>query len=262
MKLGWSLITAVNDEAVLNGTLLKSPAIDGSCQVITKHGFSSAGRAYNAGIAEAKSEILVFTHQDVYLPKNWSDRLTDALNELEAVDPRWGVLGVYGISRSEKGEGHVYSTGLARTLGQPFKGPVEAVSLDELVLIMRRSANLSFDKEFPGFHLYGTDICMEAEKRGLKNYIVPAFCIHNSNGIQYLPIPFWRSYLYLRKKWWNQLPLRSPCMTITRGCLPVLASLLRDFSYLLLRSSNVGKRCLDPRLLPTGPLQKSTGARQ
>src|SRR5208282_6598489 len=75
----WSLIAAVNNESVFRGTLLASPAIDSKCQVIAKRGFTSAGRAYNAALAEASNEIVVFAHQDVYLPQNWRRNLDHAL---------------------------------------------------------------------------------------------------------------------------------------------------------------------------------------
>jgi hypothetical protein len=107
-----------------------------------KRGFPSAALAYNTGMSEATQEILIFVHQDVYVPKGWMTCLSRTLDELATLDPQWGVLGVYGVAKDGGKAGHVYSSGLDRVLGKPFTQPLEAVSLDELLLVTRRSANL------------------------------------------------------------------------------------------------------------------------
>jgi Glycosyltransferase like family len=243
----WSLIVAVNNEGVFRGTLLASPAIDSKCQVIAKRGFTSAGLAYNAALAEAENEIVVFAHQDVYLPKNWKRNLEYALGQLATMDPTWGVAGVFGVTRSNVPEhkGHCYSTGLGAVLGQSLSAPIEAQSLDELVLVVRRSSGLSFDDELPGFHLYGTDICLQSATKGMGNYIIPAFCVHNSNGVKYYPVDFWRAYFYLRRKWWPRLPVTTCCTKITKSCLPVLKSMFRDCVDTVFRLRSVGSRVDD-----------------
>lgn len=243
----WSLVVAVNDEGVLRETLLASPAIDSKCQVITKRGFKSAGLAYNAALAEADNDIVVFAHQDVYLPGDWSRNLHQAVGQLATMDPTWGVVGVFGVTRATEPEyrGHCYSTGLKAVLGKSFSAPIEAQSLDELVLVVRRSSGLSFDDELPGFHLYGTDICLRAATKGLRTYIVPAFCVHNSNGVKYYPVEFWRAYFHLRKKWWPQLPIITCCTTITKWCLPAIKSMFRDCVDTVFRLRNVGSRVND-----------------
>lgn len=245
----WSLIVSVSDERVLDQTLMKSPAIDERCQVIIRKGFACAGGAYNAGISEARNEIMVFAHQDVYLPESWLRDLAAALDRLQRTDPHWGVLGVYGISDTRERDGFVYSTGLKATLGMRFVGAIEALTLDELLLIVRRSSGLFFDEKLPGFHLYGADLCAQAREESMKSYIIPAFCIHNSNGIQHLPGTFWRSYFYLRWKWWNHLPITTCCTTITKGCLPVARSVFSDFVALVRGSKIVGRRSDNPALL-------------
>ena len=246
IALDWSLIAMVNNNAVLQRTLLASPAITSRCQVVTKRGFESAGRAYNAGLREADHEIVVLAHQDVYLPETWLPDLSRALALLAADDAEWGVLGVFGIARSPKEpSGYCYSTGLRSVLGHPYSSPIETDSLDELVLIVRRSSGLRFDERLPGFHLYGTDICLQARSKGLKNYIIPAFCIHNSNGVKSFPVNFWRAYLFLRRKWWDYLPVRTCCTTITRGCFPALKAIAHDLSDSLFGARKVGTRVDD-----------------
>ena len=246
----WSLIVAVNDESVLRQTLLASPVVDRRCQIITERGFSCAGKAYNAGIAEAAHNILVFAHQDVYLPDDWIRNLERALAHLATHDPNWAVLGAFGVTKGPGGAlcGHCYSTGLRRRLGAPFSTPITAQSLDELVLIVRRSSGLRFDEDLPGFHLYGADICLQAARQGMSSYIVSAFCIHNANGIRYLPLNFWRAYFYLRRKWWEVLPVRTCCTTLTKACAPVANRLAVELKHRIC-PEEVGFRCQDVKAL-------------
>ena len=240
----WSLVVAVNDEAVLRSTLLASPEIDSRCQLICKSGFNSAGSAYNSGLSEASSEVVVFAHQDVYLPKGWKASLSRALQTLPRSDPSWGVLGVFGVKHStSEMRGHCYSTGLKRVLGEPFGSPIQASVLDELLLVIRRSSGLRFDDSLPSFHLYGADICLQAQMAGMKSYIIPAFCIHNSNGVRYLSLDYWQSYLYMRRKWWNILPLKTCCSTIAKSYRPVVAQVASDVRHWLSSKKVVGTRC-------------------
>src|SRR5208282_4650951 len=157
------------------------------------------------------------------------EELERALTHLDALDPDWGVVGFVGV-RKGRGDvivGYCYSTGLQQIVGEPFQGPVETISLDEIVLVIRRSSGLTFDEMLPGFHLYGTDICLQALRKHLRSYVVQAFCIHNTNGIKSFPLDFWRGYLYLRRKWWDALPIRTCCTRITRWCGPAIERIIK-----------------------------------
>ena len=247
---GWSLAVASNDETVLAQTLLSSPAVDGRCDLITMRGFRAAGEAYNSAIDEAKHDIVVFAHQDVYLPETWAGDLKRALDYLAEHDPQWGVLGVFGVvQKSDRRAGYCYSTGLRKILGKPFAAPIPAESLDELVLIVRKSSGLRYDERLCGFHLYGTDICLEARRLGLSSYIIPAFCIHNSIGIRYLSKGFWRSYLYLRNKWRAELPVVTCCTRITRSGWPILHHILSRTRDHITFSVDIGTRTSNPGAL-------------
>lgn len=245
----WSLIVPANDPVVLNNTLLRSPAIDEHCEVIIKRAHECAGKAFNEAIEQARGELLVFAHQDVYLPQGWKENLDRAIGQVAARDGRWAVLGPVGVADDHEIRGHIYSTGLGDYVGEPFSEPCEAATLDELLLVLRRSAGLRFDDELPGFHLYGADICLEARRRGLGAYIVPAFCLHNSNGVARLPREFWQAYLHLRHKWHDHLPIQTCCTLITRGCWPMLRKGMRDLVRAPLGPGRTGSRTTNPSLL-------------
>jgi len=239
----WTLVVACNNETVLRSTLLASPTIDGDCQVIIERDSSCAARAYNRGLDRANADLVVFAHQDVFLPKGWIENIRHSIDQIEQLGSAWAVLGVFGVP-SEPGSapcGFCYSTGLRKTLGSPFGSPIAAHTLDELVLIVRRSSGIRFDSQLPGFHLYGADFCLQASAAGFKNFIVSAFCVHNSNGIVRMPASFWKAYFYLRKKWQNQLPVTTCCTRITRVAWPVIRRVLTEWKEVILHRQ-VGKR--------------------
>jgi GT2 family glycosyltransferase len=244
--MNWSLITACNNDALLRSCLAASPAARSVRDFQVMRGFASASAAYNAGMRQTGGDILVFAHQDVYLPEGWDQRLFSAVAPLAEREPAWAVLGVFGITRERKPHGHVFCTGLQRVLGRDFTAPVECDSLDEIILVLRRSAGLTFDEGLPGYHLYGTDICLEARRRGLKSYIVPGFCLHNTEGLIFLPGAFWRAYFYMRRKWWSQLPVKTPCTLLCRSAWPVLEHPLRSAYSLLVKRERPGRRISDP----------------
>jgi hypothetical protein len=244
--LSWSLISAVNDENVLGTSLLRSPDIGSATDVILKRGFSNAGKAYNSGLNESRGDIAILAHQDVYLPPGWIRSLEEQLRLVDQIDRRWGVLGVCGMTSDGELAGHVYSTGLKRVIGAPFPVPVRAHSIDEMVIILRTETGLRFDPHLPGFHLYGTDICLEAHRRDLSCFLFSNLCVHNSNGLDMLPWAFWRAYLHLRSKWHDELPITTTCVTIRSSFLPFGIQLLQGLSCKLLRRDSPGRRVEDP----------------
>ena len=217
----WSVISAVNNERVLETSLLASESISSASEVIFQRGFSTAAAAYNDGIQRATTDLLVFVHQDVYLPEGWIESVNKSIENLSVKDPNWGVLGVWGAIDSRQRTGFLYWTG-GYGFERPFAGAKEVMTLDELVLIFRKSSGLRFDEQLPGYHLYGADICMEARRRGRKCYVIPAFCIHNTNIGGALPLEFWKCYLFMRKKWKDHLPIDTPCTRISFSCWPIV----------------------------------------
>ncbi len=213
----FAVVAAVNDHQVLQNNLLRSPDIaDGSYRVLTKEGFVSASLAYNSAIDEAPTDTLIFVHQDVYLPSHWFAKVAAAIRKLDDANVRWGVLGSFGSRRGAAGGlGRVYTTGLGLH-GTPISEPVPVETLDEIVLIIRKSSGLRFDKKLPHFHLYGADICLNATDSGLVNFAIPAHCVHNTNQLIELPPEFFTGYHFIKRKWKKFLPIYASCMTISR----------------------------------------------
>ena len=242
-------VIASNDEGVLASCLLASPELEPGLEVSVQRGAMSAAQAHNRGLAATNAEIVVFAHQDVFLPPGWLVSFHTALEWLQERDPQWGVVGVYGMTHYGEARGWAYSTGLGEVLGGAFSTPEPVRTLDELLLVVRRASGLRFDERLPGFHMYGTDICLEAEQCGLRNYVVPCFTLHNSNGLRRLPWPFWRACLHVWRTRQNCLPVQSPCVSLTRTRFGLAKRALRSWLYASLRQQGVGRRVADPAAL-------------
>lgn len=212
-----TFVVTVNKRDVLESNFLASPSLrlPHPHQILIQEGYASASRAYNDAIDKSSNDLIVFLHQDMILPESWFSDLERALAHLEEDDPQWGVIGCYGEPRDDYGRGYVYSSGLG-IVGRPFERPTRIQTLDEIVLILRKSSGLRFDDSLPHFHMYGTDICMRAEENGRKNYAISAFCIHNTQPGLILPAEFYECYRHVKRNWKHRLPIKTTCIRITR----------------------------------------------
>jgi len=238
--LNLTFAVAVNDDDILENNFLASPVLKGSHghQILLQRGFSSAAGAYNDAITQTVNDVMVFAHQDIVFPKPWVSELAAAIDRISRQDPRWGVLGCYGETQSDNGRGYVYSPGRG-FLGKPFTGGAEVQTLDEIVLIFRKSVGLRFDPTLPHFHFYGTDICMTAAKDSRKNYAISALCIHNSQQNLILPPEFYECYRHVKRRWAEFMPIRSTCVRISRFDTDVYSRRFRE-AILSIRNKRVG----------------------
>ena len=206
---------------VLESNFLASPCLrePHPHQILVQRDYVAASRAYNDAIDRAENDLIVLVHQDVILPEPWLWQLACAIDQLEASDPKWGVLGCYGMERDGIGCGCIYSPGRG-LIGTPLARATPVQTLDEIVLILRKSSGLRFDDCLPHFHLYGADICLRAAKMGMRSYAIPAFCIHNAHQYLVLPDEFYACCRHIRHVWKDALPIQTTCLKITRLNLP------------------------------------------
>lgn len=238
-----TFVVAVNDPEILNHNLLRSPCLSDTSrhQVIVQRGFCSMAKAYNEALTKSLNDIVVFVHQDVYLPQQWISQLERALAQLEVSDPQWGVLGCYGITQNGEYRGYVYSAA-QQIHGKPFGHPLQVQTLDEIVLVLRRSSGLQFDSTLPHFHLYGSDICLGAAKSGMSSYAIFAPCIHNTRQYLVLPSEFYECCEHIRRRWADSLPIQTTCVRITRFNGRILRRRLQELYLRYIRRQMIGGR--------------------
>lgn len=212
------VVAAVNNREILHACLERSPDIaSGRVSLSIYEDFPSAAKALNTGLDNSVAPIVIFAHQDVYLPARWLDRLSLQIRQIEQRTPDWSAIGLFGRMINGEHVGRVWSSGMGRELGAGGFAPAEAVTLDELVIILRRASGLRFDEALPGFHLYGTDIVLEGNARGQKAFVVDAPVVHNSKPVRTLRGAYANAYRFMQKKWWSTLPKRTLICDITRG---------------------------------------------
>lgn len=213
-----TVVVAVNNRDILNSNLLRSPLLQPGHghQLLIREDFRSASLAYNDALSQASNEIVVFVHQDIYLPQHWLSDLKKTIDVLDTAKKRWGVIGCFGSRVDAKGGlGSVYSTGWGLQ-GKPIEKPEKVETLDEIVLVICRSSGLMFDPSLPYYHMYGVDICLSARNAGFECYAMPTFCIHNTTQLLALPAEFYACYRYIKQKWPGYLPIYSSCIIISR----------------------------------------------
>ncbi len=145
----------------------------------------TAAEGLNKGAKEASGKYLFFAHQDILCNNNWLKNVQQKISAIESSDPFWGVLGFAGLTVRTTDEERVEFPGFVYLEKPvPHNPPYSVVMvLDELCLIVRRDSGLFFDeKTFSHFHFYGGDICLNAIKRGMQNYVLNVPTIHLSDG--------------------------------------------------------------------------------
>jgi hypothetical protein len=243
-----TFVVAVNNRDLFEHNFLASPCLGQSQhhQILIQENFSSAAKAYNDAIDQAANDLIVFCHQDIVLPEVWLSQLQCALEDLANSDPNWGVLGSYGNTQDGRGWGYVYSSG-EDTIGEPLQRPVAVQTLDEIVLILRKSSALRFDDSLPHFHFYGADICLRAATRGMKSYAISTFCIHNTHQTLVLPKEFYECCKHIKHAWKDCLPIQTTCVRITKFNLPLYNRRVREVYLRYVRRRECGgTRVRDP----------------
>lgn len=227
------VVVASNNDSSLKHNLMASDMI--SSEHVPLHierNAESAALAYNHGIDSSTAPIIIFAHQDVYFPPGWERRLCDAITTLEKQDPNWALLAPFGMTDDGEHIGPVWSSSLGRIVGRTADVHELAQSFDELVIVMRRASGLRFDTKLPGFHMYGTDIVQTARARGLGAYVCALPLVHNDEFHGLVHQDFSRAYHFMRHKWRNRLPLRTPILWVTRYGMPLYKGrLLMRTSY-------------------------------
>lgn len=241
-----------SDTEILRRDLLRSPAIaDNEVPVSVLWNQESASSAFADAVKNATAEFLIFTHCDVYFPKRWFERLEWEVNRLARIDSNWAIAGFSAITSSGELVGRIWDSSLEPitkgVFGKPLTVPIPIVSTDEMAFVVRREANITFDPLLPNFHLYATDIILNAERCGKRSYGLDMPLIHNAKAQLRVGPDYVGSYKYMVQKWSKRLPVPTTCGTITSNPIKPLFRRLRVRYKALCRPSTYSTRRLsDP----------------
>lgn len=153
----------------------------------------NAAQGLNHGIAQVDADWVVCVHQDVLFPPGFWEQLTKALAGL---GKDVALAGIVGCERSGRFRGHIVDPN-----GHCYwpSLPCNVLTLDEVLIAVRKDTGLRFCEEVPGFHCYGADICFEADRRGLRVVAIDAPLVHMSTGK--LDASYDRASNWLLAKW-------------------------------------------------------------
>jgi len=155
----------------------------------------SLSEIYNRGLKDSKSDIVIFTHNDLeFDTKKWGVKLNSIIRK----NNDYGIIGVAGTT-------HFMNTGVwwqdkncmygtvnhqqdgkkwTSTYSPPFKGIKDMVVVDGLFMVVnKKNITKNFDERFNGFHFYDISFCyrnfIEGVPIGITNEIL---LTHNSVG--------------------------------------------------------------------------------
>lgn len=212
MTRPYLIASCANDDGILNDNLLASPDIrEGTLPVQLIRGARSAAAAYADILNDRPARFVIFVHQDVYLPAGFKRRLDDVVRQFDDMHPTWAVAGVYGAAQDGTHAGLIYDGSNARVLGTPVQTPSCVAVLDEVVIIVRADSGVTFDRDLPGFHLYGTQIALDARRKGRTVLVGDLPVVHNSRSILKLGRDYEAAWHHLAAVWGQWLPVPNLC---------------------------------------------------
>jgi len=134
----------------------------------------------NALCSETTEPYLILCHQDVRLDLgNGVEKLLDEIARLNTKHPCWMLAGNAGVDFRGRPVLHLddpHGRYRSRNL------PARVLSLDENFLLIRNGKGLATSPGLSGFHLYGTDLCLNAHVRGGSAYVIDFLLTHLSGG--------------------------------------------------------------------------------
>ena len=166
-------------------------------------------------LEEARGTHVVLCHQDVRLLSDGAQQLAARLAELTERDPLWALAGNAGVRPDGT---------LALRITDPHgagqcRGPLPAqvASLDENFIVVRRDSGIRPTATLSGFHLYGTDLCLQARAAGRTAWVVDFHLRHLSAGR--VDLGFLDQQEAFERQWGARLGrserIRTTCTTLT-----------------------------------------------
>lgn len=144
--------------------------------------YSGARKAFNSVLAQAKYDVVIFSHPDIRFMTDTA--LADIMLQIESLN-NFGVVGIAGCAegRTWRILSNIVHGTDKDNAGTKISNPIEVQTVDECFFAMERDVaqKNNFINE-DGWHLYAVEQCLQMRRINKKNYIVPADVWHLSNG--------------------------------------------------------------------------------
>lgn len=178
---------------------------------------------FNSVRLTTEEPYIIFCHQDILLDKgDGFDKLVQALDELDRLDPKWAVAGNAGITKRFEFVSKITDPN-SHYYPEWRKGfPYEVQSLDENFLVIRSAAKVTC--QLNTFYLYGHELCLDAMTKGYSCHVINFHLTHLSSGKYDHDghSPFRKAVDSFRNKWNHKfifryyLPVYAPMMCFSR----------------------------------------------
>jgi len=157
-------------------------------------GYSGINHALNI----SNAEYLVFCHQDILFKYDGYEKLIKCINELNTLDNNWAIAGNAGANEFGKVYIKIIDPNGSHNQG-PF--PQKVHCLDENFIIINMKKNVACSSNLGGFHLYGLDLCQNADALGLNSYVIDFLLEHKSAGnVDYRFYESLNNYIKIQKR--------------------------------------------------------------
>jgi hypothetical protein len=208
-----AVVVAVNNEELFKANILSSPGLQEiGAQIIPVRGAKSAAEAFEQGIQETTCPWIIYCHQDVYFPEN-SGR---EIERLVSHTSKNTITGFAGLATDATGVGLVDDRGMILDWPETDK----AISVDELAVVLHRDCEYKIDATL-GWHLWATDLCLQAMADGQYAQVPRIMVRHNSPHNRELPPEFYVSKRLLADKYSQIQVIHTLCTTIRRALIAI-----------------------------------------
>lgn len=134
----------------------------------------------NIIINQSIGDYIILAHQDVLFIYDNKSVLDERIEELERIDKSWAVAGNAGECNGQ------WLVRISDRYGEDQKScnnfPHIVNILDGNLLVINKKSLVSFSNDIFGFHYYGWDICLNADVKGLRSYVIDFHVSHLGKG--------------------------------------------------------------------------------
>lgn len=178
-----TLVTNLIEYNKMKQSFIKAGFTENDCEYLyidnTIKNTMCAFQGLNEVLVQAKGRYVILLHQDVQAIDS-RETLQIRFEELNKIDPHWALCGPAGGNVT--GNFNLFLTDRNNNKVKVGIFPSKVTSLDEMFILCKNEARLSFSHDMTGFHYYGVDICTIADILGYNVYAIEYHTKHTGLG--------------------------------------------------------------------------------